>query len=74
MLVMRDLRNELAAEGIELWTARLKTRVRETVERTGALEFGHVFATVRVAVRTFQDGVDRAGPAAVSDDEQIDES
>jgi MFS superfamily sulfate permease-like transporter len=55
MLAMRDLRTELAAEGIELWAARLKSRVRETLDRTDDAEFDRIFPTVRAAVRVFLD-------------------
>jgi SulP family sulfate permease len=73
LLVMRDLRKELAAEGIDLWAARLKTRVTETVDRTGAEEFGRRFPTVRVAVKAFQagDGLDES--AESQEDEQAGE-
>ncbi|MEA2026442.1 MAG: SulP family inorganic anion transporter, partial [Chloroflexota bacterium] len=54
MMVMRDLREELVGQGIELWTARMKTRVRETIGRVDDLEFGRVFPTVRVAVEAFK--------------------
>ena len=55
MMVMRDLREELAGEGIELWTARMKSRVKETIDRVGGVDFGRVFPTVRVAVKAFQE-------------------
>ena len=55
MLAIRDLRAELAARGIELWTARLKTHVRERIERLDDFDLGRTFPTVRTAVRAFED-------------------
>ena len=54
MMTMRDLRVELAGQGIELWTARMKTRVRETIGRIDDLEFGPVYPTVRAALAAFE--------------------
>jgi high affinity sulfate transporter 1 len=54
MMAMRQLRDELAAEGIKLWTARMKTRVRETIDRVDSLEMGRVFPSVRAAVAAYQ--------------------
>ena len=55
IMVMRDLRAELESVGIELWTARIKTRVRETIDRVDGDDFGRLFTTVRVAVKAFQE-------------------
>jgi len=55
MMVMQELRDELAADGIDLWTARIKSRVQETVDRVEGLDMGRVFPTVRVAVKAFQE-------------------
>ena len=54
MAVLRELRDELAAEGIELWNARMKTKVRETIDRVDDLEMGRSFPSVRSAVAAFQ--------------------
>jgi high affinity sulfate transporter 1 len=55
MMVMGELRDELAAAGIRLWNARMKARVRDTIDRIDELELGPTFPTVRVAVSAFQD-------------------
>ena len=41
-------------EGIELWVARMKTRVVEVTQRVTSVREGHVFPTVRAAVAAFQ--------------------
>jgi high affinity sulfate transporter 1 len=53
MIAIRDLRDELEAEGIELWTARMKTRVHDQIERVDGLDPGRVFPSVRAAVQAF---------------------
>jgi SulP family sulfate permease len=55
MMAMRDLKQELANEGTELWIARMKSRVSETLARIDGYETGRVFPTVRIAVRAFLD-------------------
>lgn len=55
MIAMRDLREELEADGIEFWTARMKTRVSDQIERVDGLAAGTVFPTVRVALAAYQD-------------------
>jgi SulP family sulfate permease len=55
MMAMRDLKQELANEGTELWIARMKSRVSETLARIDGYEPGRIFPTVRIAVRAFLD-------------------
>ena len=54
MLALRDLRLQLEAEGIELWSARMKTRVRQTLSRADDASVGRRFTTVRAAVAAHQ--------------------
>jgi len=64
MMAMRDLKQELANEGTELWIARMKTRVSETLARIDGYEPGRVFPTVRIAVRAFLDEEEQLEAAA----------
>jgi MFS superfamily sulfate permease-like transporter len=54
LLVVRDLRDELADQGIELWTARVKSRVAEGAGRVEGVEADTVYPTVRSAVAAFE--------------------
>jgi len=54
LAILRDFRKELEAEGIEVWMARLKTRVRELIELVHGMPPEHVYPTVRSAVAAFE--------------------
>ena len=54
LMALRDLRAELDAQGIEIWAARVKSRVSEVIGRTNGVREGHVFPTVRAAVAAFE--------------------
>ncbi len=54
MMTFRDLRTELEAQDIELWIARVKTRVHDQVDRLDGLDPGRVFPSVRTALDAFQ--------------------
>lgn len=49
-----ELRDELEAEGIETWVARVKESVWETAQRAEGFSIGRRFASVRAAVAAFQ--------------------
>jgi SulP family sulfate permease len=51
--IVSDLRTELASQGIELWLARLKTRVADMQERSGGYEDLVTYPSVRAGVRAF---------------------
>jgi SulP family sulfate permease len=68
LMTMRELRDELAVQGVAMWTARMKTRVQETVGRVDGLDFGEVFPTVRVAVQAYEDR-EAAGDFKKTDDD-----
>ena len=76
MMAMRDLRDELAAEGIELWTARMKTRVNDQIERVDGLDPGRVFPSVRAAVQAFKELPEKpeGEPSAPVDEESHDDA
>jgi MFS superfamily sulfate permease-like transporter len=66
-----ELRDELEAAGIQLWTARLKASVRETADRAPDFTLGRRFASVRAAVAAYQaehaaDRADRAEPVVTT--------
>jgi high affinity sulfate transporter 1 len=70
LLVIRDLRDELAGEGIELWVARVKSRIVETASRVDGLEADKSFPSVRSAVRAFQE----YGPDATAADVEAEDA
>ena len=43
LIAMHDLRIELEEQDIELWAARVKTRVREAMERVDSLDLGRLY-------------------------------
>ena len=51
LIALRDLRRELDDLGIELWAARVKTRLREAIERVDGLAPERMHPTVRAALR-----------------------
>lgn len=57
--IIRDFREELEAEGMEVWIARMKTRVRDLVERVNGVLPEHEYPTVRAAVAAFEARADR---------------
>jgi high affinity sulfate transporter 1 len=74
--VVGDLRTELASEGIELWIARLKTRVSEMHERAGGYEGLVTYPTVRAAVQAFLalPGEPEGEPTESDDEARADDS
>ncbi|MFV2062791.1 MAG: SulP family inorganic anion transporter [Chloroflexota bacterium] len=52
--VVRELRKELAADGIELWAARVESHVSEMLTRYSGQPAEHIYPTVRVAVQAFE--------------------
>ena len=56
LMALRDLRLELADRDIELWSARLKTRVREAIERVDSLDPALEFVSIRAAITAFETG------------------
>ena len=61
--VMRDLIAELRAEGIEVWAARIKTRVSEMLGRLGVLANAPIYPSVTLAVAAFE----RDGPRGLTE-------
>ena len=69
--IVRDFRDELAAEGIELWVARMKSHVEEEATRINGVAPENLYRTVRAAVAAFKPraaSTDEAAP----DDKRID--
>ena len=66
--VMRDLIAELRAEGIEVWAARIKTRVSEMLGRLGVLANAPIYPSVTLAVAAFE----RDGPRGLADTDAAD--
>ena len=48
--VLKELAEELREAGIELWAARVKTRVQELMARLGVLEDAPIYPSIRSAV------------------------
>ena len=56
-------------QGIELWTARMKTRVRETIGRIDDLESGPLYPTVRAALAAFEAREEVVEPEGASNEQ-----
>jgi len=54
LMALRDLRAEFDTEGIEVWAARLKTRVVDVLTRVNGVREGHVYPTVRAALAAYE--------------------
>jgi MFS superfamily sulfate permease-like transporter len=52
--IVRDFRDEMAAEGIEIWVARMKSHVHEQATRINGVAPENVYRTVRAAVAAFE--------------------
>jgi len=65
--VMRDLIEELRAEGIQVWAARIKTRVSEMLDRLGVLANAPIFPSVTTAVAAFEKDGPRGMPDRAAD-------
>ena len=52
--VVRDLNDELAGDGIELWGARVKDHVSGMLTRFSGQQTEHIYPTVRAAVEAFE--------------------
>ena len=61
--VLRELVAELRKEDIEVWLARIKTRVSEVFGRLGVLADAPIYPSVTAAVAAFE----RDGPRGPSD-------
>ncbi len=66
--VLRDLIAELREVGIEVWAARIKTRVAEILGRLGVLANAPIFPSVGAAVATFE----RDGPRGLAGTDAAD--
>jgi SulP family sulfate permease len=67
LMALRDLRAEFDAQGIELWAARIKTRVADVLERVNGVRPDHVYPTVRAALAAYEARVQAAADKPQSD-------